>query len=49
MIWKVASAQPVCDYQKHDLQKSKDGFLKKKAASFGSILENTMKAQSGGK
>ncbi len=45
MILKVALVQPVYDYHKQDLYKSKEGFNKKKSTSFASVLENTIKCQ----
>jgi len=49
MILRVAFAQPVFDYHKHDFQKSKDGSNKKESASFASILEDVIRCQPNGK
>jgi len=49
MILKIVFAQPVFNHRKRVLQKSKDGFNKKKSAPFASVLENIIKAQPNGK
>ena len=49
MILKVVLPQPIFDNYKHDPQTSKEGLKKKKATSFASILENTIKSKATGK
>lgn len=49
MVLKVTFAQPIFDSSKHTPQTSKDGFKKKKATSFASVLENTIQSKSIGK
>lgn len=49
MIMKVGLVQPVYDYYKHELYKPKKELNKKKATSFASVLENTIRSQAAGK
>lgn len=46
MILKVEFAQPVFNNCRRDPQTSKDGFKKKKTASFARVLANTIKSKS---
>ncbi len=50
MILKVAIARPIFDnYNKHHPPVSKDRLKKKKAVSFASVLDSTIKSTSSGR
>ncbi len=46
MILKIVAVQPIINNCKRDPQTSKDGFKRKKVASFTSVLENATKSKS---
>ena len=45
MILKVTSPQSILDHHKRDLNKSKDGLIMKKTASFASVLGRLLELQ----